>query len=203
MIKERRRKSALPMALIADFDQFEIGTRVYCTHRAAVARYRKLWKDYEPDPPPIASTINRNAGIVLDFSGAEPEKAPLGWKIVEGCLKNELVDDGFQFDGMNYNHRMYSFAEYPRAKFGHGQQYNKTVMVWPSEFYGWIIGMVRKGIGESHKGSYYGGGYYDPPDYDPGYLSVDMYVDLYVIKLYYQGTDYVYAPLWAAQKVGE
>lgn len=192
-IRTRRRKT-LPLALRADFDQFEIGTRVSCTHRAAVARYKKLWKDYEPAPLGIGDYTK------LDLTGAKPEKAPFGWKIVEGCLKNDFADDGLTIFDMSYRHRMYYFAGYPQAKLQYGKA-NKTVMVWPEDYYGWVIGIVRKAIGESHAAYHSSGGYWEPPEWEPGYCSVDMYVDLYVIKLAYVGVQYVYAPMWAVSKV--
>lgn len=45
------------------------------------------------------------------------------------------------------------------------------------------------------------GGYGE--DYEPGYHHTLMYVDLYIVKLWYEGKDCILCPLWAVRKVEE
>lgn len=186
--KTRKRKSP-PLALRSDFEFLPIGTRVHAHHRAGVARYGKLWKDTCED-----------AGGTGLFA-AETLKAPVGWRIVEGVYRGELVPPLNILDTSG-DFLRFKFKDFPRAKFQYGTC-NKTVMVWPTDSFGWIIGIMRKGIGESHKGYQYSGSYYNEPEYDPGYLALDIYVDLYAIKQTYEGTDYILAPVWAVHKVEE
>lgn len=205
-LRSKERKSPF-LALRSDFEFLPIGTRVHYTHRAGVARYKKLWKDPPKEETKYYSDAKPGA---LDLSAVDllpEEKAPIGWKIVEGANRNDsLVPDDPLFGGTGIgdyyeNHIRYAFAKLPQAKSRFGFKLNKTVMVWPCDSFGWVIGMVRRAIGVSHKGGY-SGGYYER-EYEPGYLDVEMYVDLYVIKTYYEGVEYIYCPVWAVSRVEE
>lgn len=204
-MKTKTKRLSPPLALRSDFEFLQIGTRVHFTHRAGVARYKKLWKDPEEQP----TYYSEKKPGALDLSRVDllpGEKAPIGWKIVEGISKNDTLipNDPLFFDtkfgGYYENHLRYAFGKYPQAKGRHGTKLNKTVMVWPYDSFGWVIGMVRRAIGISHGGSW--SGYYER-EYEPGYLDLEMYVDLYVIKQYYDGVEYIYCPVWAVSKVEE
>lgn len=169
-------------SLRSGYDLLPLGTSIHYHHRAGVARYLPMFRD---DP------------------GSKK-----GWKIVEGTLvydgrNPELTEEGPTIDGWNHNALREMFFTWPQAyfsKWGYKQgQYNKTVMVWPDDGFGWIIGIMRKSIGVSTSGyrsrSMYG------DDYEPGYHTTDMYVDLYVVKPWYEGTQYLLCPLWAVSEV--
>lgn len=170
---ENTKRRGLPGATMAWFELFELGTKVSYHHRAGVARYKRLHKDLEPR----------------------------GWVIVQGVNSREIQpmeangDIPF-YDGFSWNHMRHIFFDWPRARMSYGQ-YNKTVMVWPDEGQGYVIGKIRRSIGVSSSG------YRDnfSGEFEPGYHSTDMYVDLYVIKTQYDGTDYILCPLWAVQEV--
>jgi hypothetical protein len=179
--------STLPMQTLAsmprDADLFEMGVDIRYHHRAGVARYKKL------------------------FEGIDE----VGWKITQGVRSGEKdfmpdegnPDDPFMLEvpnvsvevlrtGVAYWHKRYMFAKFPQAR-GRWYTLNKTVMVWPEEGQGTVIGYLRKGIGQSSPGYTSG---YEHPEYEQGYFAVDMYVDLYVVKTEFYGTDWILCPIW-------
>lgn len=183
------KKYRLKNCLRSDFELLEIGTRIHYHHRAGIARLLTLYP-------------NQHRNYYSD------EKIRWGWKIVEGTLvyngrQPETVPmedkNGKLIDGWNFNPVREMFFDWPQAhfsKWGYKQcQYNKTVMVWPNDGFGWIMGIMRKSIGVSSRS--YGHG----EDYEQGYHDTDMYVDLYVVKPWYEGAQYVLCPLWAVQEV--
>jgi len=193
-MKTKTRRHSPPLALASDFELLPFGTRVHFTHRAGVARYKKLYEDGYKDDPSSIKGLTKNS----IFGNSEEFRAPLGWKIIDGLYPREEYGEMLHTELARER-----FAKYPRAKFGAGQITNKTVMVWPEDSFGWIIGKVRKAIGASSPGYYSAGFGGFESDYDPGYLVVDMYVDLYVVKQMYDGTQYVYCPMWAVNKVAD
>ena len=74
---------------------------------------------------------------------------------------------------------------------------NKTIIIWPSEGEGIVIGMIRRGIGRSYAGYTSG---YEYPEYEPGYFVAEEWHWLYLVKSYLQQKDPFYVPLWAAVK---
>lgn len=164
--------STLPMDRM-----FSMGECVTYHHRAGVARYKKVHKDL-PD---------------------------VGWKITQGALSGEkdvLDPHDEMVPKINvyfWNHRRYSFFNYPQRRFGYHGLINKTVMVWPEDGAGWVVGLIRKAIGVSQRttrSSYHN-------EIDQGYFAVEMYVDLYVVKTQYQGTDTILCPIWAVKRRDE
>lgn len=73
---------------------------------------------------------------------------------------------------------------------------NKTVVCWPEEGQGIVIGLIRKGIGTSYEG--YESGY--ETEWEPGTFSAREWVWLYAVKGWINGTNYYYAPMWAVAK---
>lgn len=74
---------------------------------------------------------------------------------------------------------------------------NKTIMVWPEDGEGCIIGLIRRGIGRSYSG--YTSGYYEP-EWEPGGFEVEEWHWLYVVKSHILLKNAIYVPLWAASK---
>lgn len=174
-------KTALPLATRSSIELLSFGTRIAFHHRAGVARHKKLHADLDDK----------------------------GWIIVQGCSTREVVyeNDDFPFNtvsqkvhDLGYSDRKkHMFFNWPKASSNYGQHCNKTVFVWSEDGFGWIIGVIRKSIGVSSPG--YRSRSWDGDDYEPGYHHTDMYVDLYVIKQWYEGTDYILCPLWAVSGV--
>ena len=78
---------------------------------------------------------------------------------------------------------------------------NKTIICWPQEGGGMIVGMVRRGIGISVKASSYNT--MDGWDHDPGYFDTKEWHWLYAIKSHLSGLAVVLAPMWATTKEAE
>lgn len=74
------------------------------------------------------------------------------------------------------------------------EKINKDIIVWREIGVAYIFGFVKRGIGKSVKGYSLGGGYYDPPEYEPGYFDALTYVPLYALKSHIEGVDYFFAP---------
>lgn len=126
--------------------QFDLGTRITFTQRAAVARKH---------------TLNR----------AEPY-----WGLHEGYGKREMnpaVDDAL-------------------GSFDPGERVNKAVFVWDTQGSGTVIGLVKRGIGESVAGHNYG------EEFDPGYFAATEFRLLYAVKQGLPGVDYILVPVEAA-----
>jgi hypothetical protein len=66
---------------------------------------------------------------------------------------------------------------------------NKTLLVWPEDGDGIVIGLVRRGIGISHFGSSYSD--------DPGGFTVLEYHDLFQVKRFLKDRSHMLVPLWA------
>lgn len=73
---------------------------------------------------------------------------------------------------------------------------NKTVVCWPEEGRGIVVGLVRKGIGVSVRGYESG---YETPEWNPGYFAAKDWVWLYAVKGWINGTNFYYAPMWAVR----
>lgn len=70
---------------------------------------------------------------------------------------------------------------------------NKTIMVWPEEGEGYIIALIRRGIGKSHEGYTSG---YEYPEYEPGYFEAQEWHWLYVVKQTLLRMGFIYVPMW-------
>lgn len=161
----------LPLQTLASLPgKYSMGDYVTFNHRAGVARYKKI----------------------------HPELEEVGWKITQGCLAGEkdLIWHPTVDIPIESGHKRYMFADWPQSTMCYKSKINKTVMVWPESGVGWIIGYIRKGIGRSESGFTSG---YEYPEYEPGYFTVDMYVDLYVVKTEFYGTEYILCPIWGVE----
>ena len=76
---------------------------------------------------------------------------------------------------------------------------NKTIIIWPEDGGGVVIGLVRREIGLSVSPSSYNT--LDGYDHDPGYFAVEERHWLYAIKQSISGVDFVLAPMWATKVV--
>ena len=160
-------------------DTFELGQWITFHHRCGVARYLHIDK----------------------------ERKSLGceWVITEGCYRQEYApwkekveDDGMLWwtpppNGViTFNHPQlrWAFGSLPKRR-----DINKTIMVWPHEGEGIVVGLVRREIGESVRGytdSFSG-------EYEPGYFGTESRHWLYVVKQYLAGTQTIFVPMWAAR----
>jgi hypothetical protein len=168
----------LPNTTLKDEELLPIGTEVAFNHRAGVARFK------------------------TKANPVKGEEKKQGWVITDGVNGNELIqmtENPFDLDKFSCwdNRIKYAFFDWPQAKMDARSKYNKTVLVWPVNGRGYVIGKVRKSVGASTRSHYSSGGYYSESEFEPGYHSSDMYVDLYVIKTSYNGTDYILCPIWA------
>lgn len=111
---------------------------------------------------------------------------PNRWVLYEGAGRNEnpfrapedLFDEGW-----------------PQPILATGREHlNKSVIVWPEEGSGIVIGFVRRGIGKSEKGYMSHGGYYGEPEYEPGYFNPKVLVPLYAVKTHLLGLGYLLVP---------
>lgn len=66
---------------------------------------------------------------------------------------------------------------------------NKTLILWPEEGDGIVIGLVRRAIGISH----YGSSYSDDPG---GFTALGMY-DLFQVKRFLKDKRHMLVPVWA------
>lgn len=171
-----------PLATRSSIELLPIGTRVSYHHRAGVARYKVPSRLYDVD--------GRKGWILTDGTLPGPE-------IVGPDATPVLISD------YNWNRVKDMFFDWPQAgMYFPNQKVNKTVMLWPSDGFGWVMGIMRKSIGESSSGYRHSMGGYGE-DYEPGYHHTLMYVDLYIVKLWYEGKDCILCPLWAVRKVEE
>ena len=75
---------------------------------------------------------------------------------------------------------------------------NKTVIVWHEEGSGVLIGMIRRGIGQSVRTTTgFNGESYEQ---EPGYFGAEAWVWLYAIKHSLSSLDFVLAPIWATRR---
>ena len=109
------------------------------------------------------------------------------WLLYEGSFNHMRPDLGFD------NERD-MFRDFPLQ----GQErnpINKTVMVWPEEGSGVVVGLVKRMKGISSPG--YGGG----DDWEPGYFDAKEGFELYAVRRELRGTDYYLVPIWAASPI--
>jgi len=140
-----------------------LGTPVTYHHRAAVARWVKD-----------------------DYSGKKI------WRLLEGVGSSEYGWPGVPVMGLLRD----LFLKWPeiKADFSYGaknQMLNKTIMVWPEEGSGVVIGRVRRGRGVSERS--YGNG----EDHEQGYFNATSWFNLFAVKHDLGGMDYVLVPEWA------
>jgi hypothetical protein len=77
---------------------------------------------------------------------------------------------------------------------------NKTIICWPDEGEGVIVGMIRRGIGRSVRGYESG---YEYPEWNPGYFDAREWHWLYVVKAGLTQRDPFYVPLWACTLIAD
>lgn len=147
---------------------------------------------------PIGTRIHyhHRAGVARIMPLDRDRSEPCGWKIMEGTYKNEWTKIPGDMDFGAYAVRE-QFFHWPYDE----KRRNKTVMVWPDDGFGWIIGIVRRSIGRSGQQSSSYNSWNGEYDYDPGFHASEMMVDLYVIKQMYDGTEYILCPMWAVSEV--
>lgn len=85
---------------------------------------------------------------------------------------------------------------------------NKTLAIWPEQGEGVVIGLIRKGIGQSHsarKGTGFGSMSGDYDEGDPGEFHATGWVWLYVVKFEIGGIDrnLAFVPMDAAKPIIE
>jgi hypothetical protein len=108
------------------------------------------------------------------------------WRLYEGVGKRETGPEVFTAGGLADE-----FYDWPHRKV------NKTIMVWPSEGVGIVIGLVKRGIGKSSPGYQHSGAGGFEPDYEPGYFASQSWHELYAIRHELRGIEYVLVPKWA------
>jgi len=150
-------------------ETFDLGQWITFHHRCGVARYLHIDKERK-------------------HLGCE-------WVITEGCYKQEYADWTVEdTEAGLWLHRpqlRWAFNKMPVRK-----GVNKTIMVWPREGEGVVVGLVRREIGESVRGytdSFSG-------EYEPGYFCTNSRHWLYVVKQYLSGKDTILVPMWAASE---
>lgn len=167
-------------------DVLKLGTFIHYHHRAGVARIAPLsgpW--YETDRYGIKTST--------------PRKGTMGWKLFDGYYKNETVsvdncpkiedESGFTW---SLNHAREMFFDFPRKR-----GINKSVFTWPEEGNGYIIGLIRRGIGQAYQATH--STMFE--DFEPGGFILDTWVWLYVVKEHLRGTEYILCPLNAVTPV--
>ena len=112
-----------------------------------------------------------------------------GWTLYEGVRKHAVNDAYVQYTEM--------FSRWPEIKGRRDKTINKTVMVWPEDGSGVVIGRVRRGRGTSESGRHYGDG-----EYDQGWFSAESAYHLYVVRHSLDGLqDYILVPEWAVRPI--
>src|SRR4051812_46458531 len=100
------------------------------------------------------------------------------WELTEGIRKGEA---GLT-EGEPFVYLAVGFADYRRPPgFAARGGINKTVMVWPEEGSAVVVGLVRRGRGESHAPSG-GANPYGDDDWEPGWFEAESYFDLYALR---------------------
>lgn len=151
-------------------EHLELGDRVRFHHRACVARVRAKWE--------------KEGSRLLSL----PNPPPPRWEVirVEGGEPPREGDENF---GLGE-----SFVAHMRVT----SKTNKTIVVWPAEGEGVVVGMIRRGIGKSHAGYESG---YEYPEWNPGYFVAREWHWLYLVKCNLQQKDPIYVPLWACTPI--
>lgn len=126
--------------------------------------------------------------MTKDFAAGSGEGR---WGLFEGARKGIRLDLG--------GHEVDLFAKLgPIRRNGLSDTLvNKTIMVWPEEGVGVVIGKVRRQRGTSHRSSYTSGAGGFEPDYDPGYFDATDSFELYAIRHDLAGLSYILVPTWA------
>ena len=172
------------MSIAPPREHLELGDKIRYHHRVAVARWQTGKK-------------KENGLWINAYPNYTPEPY---WRLFEGVGKGayyngELIplssDDWSPFDDKPQRDIM------PPRKGGR----NKTLYMWPAEGSGVIIGLVRRGIGQSVSGYVSHGP--DGSDYEPGYFAEEAWVWLYAVKTHISGTDYILVPMDAVQKIDD
>jgi hypothetical protein len=160
------------MTIAPPREHLELGAKIRFHHRVAVARWQTGKK--------------KNSSGLWENSYPNYTPEPY-WRLFEGARRNAYI--GFEWkseadlaEGMPYNGRR-----------------NKTLFMWPEEGEGVVIGLVRRGIGESVPNSTSFNG--ETTEYDAGYFAEEAWVWLYVVKRYLAGTDYILVPMDAVKEV--
>jgi outer membrane receptor for monomeric catechols len=152
-------------------EHLELGARIRYHHRCAVARWQTGKK--------------RNSSGIFEnvFGGSYTPH----WRLFGGANKNAPIMDGWSTeanlaDGMTYNGRR-----------------NKTIFMWPEEGEGVVIGLIRRGIGESVSPTTSFNG--ETTEYEEGYFAEEFWIWLYAVKTRLEGTDYILVPMDAVEEI--
>jgi hypothetical protein len=119
------------------------------------------------------------------FEGSKERR----WTLHEGASKTAYIRGAEPFTSLGQERDR--FWEWPAIHARNGEL-NKTIMVWPEEGTGVVIGRVRRGIGISSRG--YGHG----EDYEPGYFDPISWHELFAVRHELRGVEYILVPEWAA-----
>lgn len=157
-----------PRRMVPYADRLPLGQFVHWTHRAVVVRW--IPKD--------------NVWIVVE--GFQPG----GWRpsillpdqehIDYGLGEDPLGDIVFRLDKPEWN------------------EPNQTILVWPEESCGHIIGLVQKGIGVSSKAIPSSSNWTGYDEGEPGF-DASGFMNLYAVKYELQGVHYMLCPWWAVR----
>jgi hypothetical protein len=110
----------------------------------------------------------------------------IGWTLFEGVGKSEVKKSEY----VKYTEM---FRRWPEIKGRGDKTINKTVMVWPEEGSGVVVGRVKRMRGISEPGRGYSDG-----DYDPGWFNATDGFHLYALRATLDGLkDYIFVPEWA------
>lgn len=145
---------------------FALGTSVAYTHRAGVARKREgKWYLPAKGNGEIPGTQQVGNGVAVSELGVLAEH-------IEPVTK----------------------SKWARSEESIARR-NKSVLSWPQEGSGVIVGLQTKQVGVSEAG----GPSFSSDDYDPGYFTSHGNVDLYVVRSELRGKRFVYVPTWAVR----
>lgn len=153
-------------------EHLELGARIRYHHRCAVARWQTGKK--------------RNSSNLFE------DVYPRGcfephWRLFEGASKHSYIMDGWLTEQ--------SLAE----KMPYNKRRNKTLFMWPEEGEGIVIGLLRRGIGESVSPTTSFNG--ETTEYDEGYFAQEFWVWVYAVKRHLEGTNYILVPMDAAEEI--
>lgn len=125
-----------------------------------------------------------------------PEAKQKTWALREGCRKGEYVNPVF-LDGQFLAD---AFADRPAIAGRGSRLINKTVMVWPDEGSGVVVGRVKRGRGTSEP-SHYSTSYEGGEEFEPGWFNSHEWFWLYAIRHRLDGLDYILCPEWAVAPI--
>jgi len=150
-----------------------LGTHVTYTHRAAVARRSRAsekspWSDWRlTEPKHSAYGVSHRGEVVIVMTSVTPI-AFVDASELAAKPKNK------------------GFGEMKDERW---EKRNKTIMEWPDEGSGVVVGLIRRQFGISEPGRATFGG----DDWDEGYFSVFGQLSLYVVKTELRGAE-TYVP---------